>query len=469
MGVEIQAGSRHHKTRIYAHELELFYKACIVHGLKGINFYMFSQGINPPRQGALGPVFYWQTPLNVKASQTDLYDVIRQLGKFVQTHQQHLLSAKKDADIAVGIYRPYYYTEFTIPAFGQRKLDAGRLGLDYDPQQIRDSVLFDGLLRSLQLLNYDYDVKDIKSARLSELSRYKQLWVVSLDYMDEKTQQKLASYVESGGHLIMMPTLATKDMDLNKCTLLKEHFDIRLLDKIRPEPPKIDLLGIKDFSCLPLINIYDAKGQEVVARTEDGRCCGISKKIKKGKLTLIGTAFSYELAEHLSAYKALIKTDKIEPAVKTTNEDIICGRLKADKCDFLYIFNYHRRQIKTSISLKEKQKKEHGALDSIRLSMPPTYGLITPLNLRLSGALKLIYTTSDLLSFKSSTKKVLFELKGHPDLAGKLVLKSPKPPRKITLNNEPINSYSYNQQNRLSISYTHPEGPSKGFELEIKF
>ena len=64
---EFQSGTREHQVKCDAKDMETFYFASLAHGLKGFNYYMFSQGINPKGKGYNGKTFYYQTPLNPKA------------------------------------------------------------------------------------------------------------------------------------------------------------------------------------------------------------------------------------------------------------------------------------------------------------------------------------------------------------------------------------------------------------------
>ena len=458
LGIEMQAGSRHHKTRVYANELNLFYKACLAHGMKGMNFYMFSQGVNPPRKGDLGPVFYWQTPLDVKGEQSDLYEVIRNLGKFIKTHGENLINVNKHAEICVGLYRPYYHTEFTIPAFGKRKMDVSDLGLSYDPKRLRDQVLFDGLLRSLQVLNEDFIIEDIQAAALERLKKYKQLWIISLDYMDKDTQKKLADYVKGGGHLIIMPTFPNKDLDLNDCAYLEGECGIKRKEAVFPVTPKIDLLGVKDFQCLSRINLYEEDASEVIARTEKGECCGLTKNAGKGRVTVLGTAFSYELGEHLEAYGKLIATDKIKKYTLIDNPEIIAGQLFNEEYSYLYVLNYHRNAQAVRLTVKSPAGKEEIIIPfEEKLLMPPTYGFITPINLRLSEEAVLKYATSELLSMDVSGGRIKFEVAGHPDLKGGLVLELSEEPKRVLIDGKE-GSFRY-KDGKLFLSYSHQEKP----------
>jgi beta-galactosidase len=458
LGIEIQAGTRHHKTRVYPGDLELFYKTCLVHGMKGINLYMFSQGINPERQGSLGPVFYWQTPLDVEGQEGPLYETVKKIGKLIKTHGLNLINTERRSEICVGFYRPYYYTEFLIPAFGDRRINVYDLGLDYDAKDTRDFVLFNGILKSLKLLNQDFNMEDLQSVNLSTLKKYKQLWVVSLDYMDLATQKKLFSYVKDGGHLIIMPTLADKDLNLNKCSFLHDKFKIKRESVEFPIHPKVDLLGIKDFQGLSRINTYSTGDAEVIAETEDGKCCGLSKKAGKGRLTLLGTGFTYELEEHLKAYERLIQTDKLKRYTRCDNPDIITGQIFGRDYSYLYIFNYHRASRRARLTVENPKTKEKITLpDKEKMEIPATYGLITPVNLKLDENTTLKYTTSEVLSITKNDGELILEISGHPQIQGELKLICRKKPRKIFINRKET-SPQYENREAL-LSYRHGKKP----------
>ena len=161
---EFQAGTREHQVKCDANDLETFYYSSLADGLKSFNYYMFSQGINPNGRGYYGKTFYYQTPLDVKADKSPLYDVIKKVDEFIDREKEELLLSETKADICVGLYKPYFYSELTTSQLlKDKKLDVGRLGLLYDPRFVREEILFNGLLRSLQTLNFNYDISDLEN------------------------------------------------------------------------------------------------------------------------------------------------------------------------------------------------------------------------------------------------------------------------------------------------------------------
>jgi hypothetical protein len=139
-----------------------------------------------------------------------------------------------------------------------------------------------------------------------------------------------------------MPTLPDKDLNLKRCNFLYQEFKVERKEVVFPDFPKMDIYDVKDFSCLNRINIYDNKDSEIIARTSDDKCCGINKKIDKGKLSLLGTGFTYELSEHLEAFRKLLNTDNFRKDVISSNDQLITGLLYGKDYNYLYLLNYHR-------------------------------------------------------------------------------------------------------------------------------
>ena len=148
-------------------------------------------------------------------------------GKWINTHGASLVNAKKDAALGIAFYKPYYSTEFLYPLFDKTKnIDAGKLGLMYDPKSFRDTYYYEGILRVVQILNHDFEMPDLEIASDRNLQKYRQLWVISQEYMDAFCQQKLVDYVRNGGHLIVSPVLPKYDLLLKKCTVMRDAFNV---------------------------------------------------------------------------------------------------------------------------------------------------------------------------------------------------------------------------------------------------
>ncbi|MEO8231974.1 MAG: beta-galactosidase [Ignavibacteriota bacterium] len=358
---EFQCGTREHHVRSDANDLETFYYASLAHGLKSFNYYMFSQGLNPTGKGFFGKTFYYQTAVSAKALKSSLYDAAKRVNSFINKEKENLLLSKTKSDICVGLYKPYFYTELTTSQMlKEKRLYVDKLGLTIDPRFLREEIFFNGLLRGLQTLNYIYDIKDLENTTIETLLAYKQLWVTSTEFMDGKTQSFLASYIKQGGHLIVYPVLPTLDLYLNKCTILQDELDISFSSSVSPN--KVEAFGVKDlFTVFKNKLIFESKGNEIAAKTENGETCGIRKKIGKGTVTVLGFVFGYSSDEHLHLYEKIVSLDKIKKQAKVSDPDIQFVIRKGKKYSYMFLLNYHNEQKTFTVNSKTITIKAFGS------------------------------------------------------------------------------------------------------------
>ncbi len=349
---EFQAGTREHHVKSDTNDLETFYYASLAHGLNSFNYYMFSQGINPSNKGYYGKTFYYQTPVNSKSEKSELYTSIKKVNRTIN-REKDLLISKSKSDICVGLYKPYFYTELTTSQMlKEKRLDVEKLGLLLDPRFVREEIFFNGLLRGLQTLNFNYDIKDLENVSVEALLKYKQLWVTTTEFMDATTQGLLAAFVQKGGHLIIYPVIPTLDLYLNPCNVLKDELNIEF--NVSVSSNKVEAFGIKDiFTVFKEKQIYRSTNADIVSKTSAGDVCGMRKKIGKGLLTSLGFAFGYSTDEHLHLYEKIVSLDKIKRQAKVSDPDIQYVIRKGKKYSYLFLMNYHNQKKTFKVNSKK--------------------------------------------------------------------------------------------------------------------
>lgn len=349
---EFQCGTREHHVKSDADDLETFYFASLAHGMKSFNYYMFSQGINPTGKGFFGKTFYYQTAVSTKAEKSALYNSINTVNDFIIKENENLLLSKAKSEICVGLYKPYFYTELTTSQLlKEKRLDVSKLGLSFDPRFVREELFFNGLLRGLQTLNFNYDIKDLQNSSLDDLLHFNQLWVTTTEFMDNDTQKLLSHFVKAGGHLIIYPIIPTLDLYLNPCTILRDELKIELSKSTSPN--KVNAFGIEDlFTIFKDKQIFEDNNSDVVAITESDEVCGIRKKVGKGNITALGFAFGYTSDEHLHLLEKIVSLDKIKRQVKVSDPDIQFVLRKGKKESYLFLLNYHNQKKTFTVNSK---------------------------------------------------------------------------------------------------------------------
>lgn len=432
---EQQAGTREHHVHTFPNEMELFYKACFGRGMTGMNFYMFSQGMNPERRGAFGPTFYWMTALGHDGREKPLYPVIRKLGRIAQAFGPELAQTRKQAGQAVLWYRPYYHDEFYYPLFGGvPKIDYAKIGLRYDPKTLRNTYYFEGVLKMLASQNREFEIVDPQAMDLDP-KRWPKLWVVAADTMDRKTQNALAEYVENGGHLILCPGFPERDLQWKSCSILRTRLGIKEGKPARLSGmAKIDLLDIKDINALSPVRTYSAAGAREIARTPDGKCCGLLHKVGKGSVAVLGTAFGYNIKEHLWAFEKLCDLHPVPRDVEVNNPAVQAHVRYGKDFAFLTLLNYTPVvQDVHPVVLRVPELGEVRLPAPIRLE--PLSGLIFPLNLPLGGApVRLLWTTAEILEVRTQMGEVTFLIQPSSGAETELCLRRVEPRREPEAN-----------------------------------
>ena len=352
---EFQSGTREHHVKCDANDLETFYFASLAHGLKGFNYYMFSQGINPNGKGYYGKTFYYQTPLSANGVKSPLYDSTKKVNDFINPEKEEFLLSEVKSEICVGFYKPYFYTELTTSQLlKEKRLYIEKLGLTLDPRFVREEIFFNGLLRGLQTLSFNYNISDLENTSTENLLRYKQLWVVTTEFMDASTQKLLADYVKNGGSLILYPAIPILDLYLNPCPVLKDELGVKLTKSVSPN--KVDAFGIEDmFTVFQEKQIFQ-KGDnscETVSMTKTGDVCGIRKNIGDGVVTILGFAFGYTSDEHLHLIEKILSLDKIKRQIKVSDPDIQFVIRKGKKCTYMFLLNYHNQKKTFTVDSKK--------------------------------------------------------------------------------------------------------------------
>ncbi len=438
---EQQAGTREHNVHTFPNEMELFYLACLARGMSGMNLYMFSQGQNPPGRGALGPTFYWETPLGTDGTENGLYPVTKKLGQIIKTFGPALLQTEKPVTTGVLFYRPYFHDEFFYPVFGGvPKIEPQAIGLQYDPKTMRNTYFFDGFLRIMTMQNREFEFIDPEITK-ADPEKYRQLWVLSLEYMDPATQEQLVTYVEQGGHLLIWPGLPDRDLRLNPCQLMKKRFGINEgTPRVCPENAKIEIFEFKDINVLSPIRVFktertDNRETTEFATTTDGACCGLTRRIGRGQVTVLGACFGYNIEEHLAVFARLAAPEPEPSLVKLSNPALQYHLRLGEDYAFLFLLNYTPIPQETEVSLEELANMKGFKLPQKgTVQLPPISGVMIPLHYSLGlHDAYLLWTTGEVLRIEKNGEQVELLIKAFSNDGCELFFSAPSLPV-ITVN-----------------------------------
>ena len=454
---EFQSGSREYHVVPNPRELELFYKASIANGLKGWNYYMFSQGRNPRQKGYSGDTFYWFTPLTAEGEHTGAYPLIKKMSRLVDILEDLILDARRKAEICVAFYPPYYATELERP-------ETGASGLQFVPAAIRRPAYFDGLLKVLQVLNIDYDMADLSKASVETLGKYKQLWVFCTDEMNAFEQHTIVEYIKAGGHAVVFPNLPDREMSQKPCTIIQEALRLRPSGSETIDSPLIDIYDLKDIKCANPQVVFSEKSlsdTEIIARTIKGTPCGFVKSIGKGTAIHLGTWMGFDTEGHKPVYERILQKSgaRLRQAFSSNDNISVKQRFTKNNVALLFIGNYYNEEQTGRITYTHPG---NGNLITIPYNgdvmlWPSLYALLSPICMKIADGLTILHTTSDILSIEKQDGLIRIILQGDRDLAGEMVLEGINCSNVRAATIDEVNVITASFNDRIVLNYKHKQ------------
>lgn len=421
--VETQAGGMNDRPRIYPSDVELLLKQSIGHEMNGMNIYMFCGGVNPPGVGFRGSYHEWQSPIDSKGKKSPQLRPIEEVSRIIKTFGEYIGNTEKVYDISIGLYAPYYETAYLKGSV-----------IDQMAQK-RDKLFFDGIARLLTLAGYNYNLVDIERVKGKDLSAIPALWVFSLDYMDKDTQAKLAEYVRKGGTLIMSPMVPTKNMGLLREDHILREFGIEIVEKVKEG---LIYISGKDYYIEDEVTVFESKKRRVLARTAGRRPCAILKKIKRGRLVVIGFGVMHTLDYHIDLIAHFMQLLNITPSVRVDQRDVHAVLRKDKNCGFLVLMNFNDDVRETAVTLqlpgtgKSVKIPQEG-----RITLHNRSAMILPVNFPLSDRARLRYTTAEIWNYAVTDKELRMTLRGAAASTGEVMLEI-RQPRVVQFDNKEI-------------------------------
>jgi beta-galactosidase len=464
---EFQSGSREYHVVTNPREMELFYKASIANGLRGWNFYMFSQGHNVRRRGYSGDTFYWFTPLDTEGRRSSAFAAVQKMSRITGVSGEIIVSSERKAEVCVLFYPPYYASELERPA-GEAS------GLTFVPSAIRRPAFFDGLLKALQVLNVEYDMADLNSASAESLSGYRQVWLFATDEMDAPAQDTVAGYIAGGGNAVIFPFLPDRETSQRPCTLLRDAIGVAPAGIEVIDSPLVDLFDQQDIKCINPLVVFSSdslSGAEIIARTISGTPCGFEKNVGKGRVTFIGTWAGFDTEAHREYYETLLQRSGAR--LRNTSSDngflIARERFTPDGKALLFAANYYNEELTGRVIYTHPVTGENVTLPMTgsEINWPPLMAVLTPVCMELTEGITMLHSTSDILGFLVTGNEVHLNLCGDRDLPGEIILEGPGTASVISAEIDTLPLRICRKGERVAITYRHEQGRESLLKIVI--
>lgn len=455
---EFQCGSREFHVVTNPAELELFYKTSLINGLRGWNYYMFSQGRNPQHTGYSGETFYWFNPLNPEGERSSAFPLVQRMSNMLNVSSDLLLETQRKAEVAVLFYPPYYATELEHPL-------SEACDLRFNPSGIRRPAFFDGVLKALQVLNVDYDMHDLTQSSPADLSAYSQVWAFCTDEMNAGDQQTLVDAAIQGCQLVIFPYLPDREMSQKPCTILRDCLNLSP-DFEYIDSPLMHIFDYQDIKCQNPLVIYPEssfESPEIIARTLNGNVCGFIRKTGKGSIVHLGTWIGFDTEGHIPVYEALLSLSgaRLRQANSSNLMVNIRQRFNEKGSGMVFIGNFYNEDHQARLWYTHPATGEEITLpvSGGTLNWPGLYSIVSPVCLELAPGLRLLHCTSDIVGLTVDDHSIELRLYGHRDLQGELVLEGPACARihSVSCRNQALEAEFPGNRNCYHYNHLHQE------------
>lgn len=399
---EFQSGRLADRPRLTPKDLDLITRLCVSQGMNALNYYMFCGGDNVGDTGIFGRRHEWQAPITSTGTLRPSYETARYLGSLYQAWGKKLSLSRKKTDLSIGFYSPYYMTE-TVARDGSTPHN-----ILHSIETQREHFHFDGVWRSLVASNIGFDAIEL-SKNTVRSEGHPVLWVATTQYMDEHTQRKLVSYLEEGGHLIIGPELPDRDLDDSPCSLLADAIGAkRTGTRVRQV---VTAFGVEQVYCTHYNSFQIPPGTEPYitgeksSAEEDPVVAGFGRSVGRGRVTVLGVAFTDQFDYYREVMQALCKAIGIAPGVQVQNRNIFASERRGPEGAFLSLINTDHVD---HVSLVYRDGVT--AFDGYEVRVAANSGKLLPLEWSLAPGLILEYTTVEIRRMEINSGRVALTL-----------------------------------------------------------
>ncbi len=207
-------------------------RLALIQDQKFLNYYLLTAGINPKlkapkaddlnqRVAITGARHGYAAPIRVDGSLLYTYDILKKTTQMINNFTYYLSSMKEQTDDIVACFMmDSYKTEYHMPSSDTIQKKNDNLSLH------RNSVYWDTLLKQMLLLNYSFKSFWIEG-ELTIDPAIKLFITNTSTYMSTSNQEKIVEYLKTGGKVIFVGDLPTKDLFGQDQTTLIDYLNLK--------------------------------------------------------------------------------------------------------------------------------------------------------------------------------------------------------------------------------------------------
>jgi beta-galactosidase len=298
----MQLGTYSDIPPVLAEDLQQWYMINLALGMKGVSYYIFAGGANPPECGMTADVYDFQAPISWDGEIRKNYQVLKDFNLFAQS-KPWLLNAERVNSVQLGVeWQSMRGNDYATHAGVPNTLQT-------------EDRLIKCLSMSLFSSKYSYGFVELTG----ELDIDKPLIIMSPDTMSEKAQRNVIEFMERGGNVYVLATLPTLNERFEPCTLLRDYIGAFTTEKNTSKHPVTHICGERVYYvfCPDAITQMPDGARAFATDGEQKQTLGFALQKGKGKLYYLGGQWLTKDGVQVKALeKALDNKKKITDAKK---------------------------------------------------------------------------------------------------------------------------------------------------------
>lgn len=344
---EMPAGSGSDWPPITASDLECCYMVNTALGMKGINYYIFTGGPNPPKGGNTTDIYDYGAPVSAEGEVRESYYVLKKFHEFLNNNAW-LAKATIAADINIAMDFDQSRCQFEKNA----AVTKGISGLEVW------AFLRKGFMITALCNSYTPSLICIEDSKmLDEID--KPLLVPASFCMSQKAQQNVIAFIKNGGHVLIAPCIPELDENYHPCTLLKDFLQcgtITRYNEIEDSALRLNVGSISNVCIKGKLFKTDSvpEGASVFATEETyGGTVGWTKRYGKGMIMWLGFCWKHSQKEHGRMLEHILKYLGVhERQVVCDNPNIWAVKRTDGENNMLFIMNLFTSESSAGIKVK---------------------------------------------------------------------------------------------------------------------
>lgn len=288
------------------------YLTNLAFGMKGSNYYIFTGGPNPPATGSSTDLYDFGAAIAADGTVRPLYAAQQAFGAVIRSHPGWL-TARRLCDFRLGMDLEY--------ARSEKYWDAGDATVFSSPE----AWLFQrrGLVTTALCASLSPEFVDLRGEDWTTDTRTPLVIVASASMARDK-QQRLVTFLQHGGRLMVAPILPYLDDDLNPCTLLADALGApkQILSSAGIARPRIGVVtnvigAAYPFTSLPagaeVFGVDEFTSQPIAARFN---------LPGGGQALILGLSWNQAMREHELMLRGVLGMLGVVPAVSCANPNL---------------------------------------------------------------------------------------------------------------------------------------------------